>query len=147
MGLDKLRFLLKTRGMNIKQLSEITNIPESTLNKIVGGFNKNPGYNTVRTISHALNLTVDELVMLLDLDIDSQDDLNDFEKKYFKITESQRKLVDIVLDFFISENERTQEEQYDYLIAASGAENLTEEQKEENVKIGLEYYKKGHNQE
>ena len=33
------------------------------------------------------------------------------------------------------------------LIAASGAENLTEEQKEENVKIGLEYYKKGHNQE
>ena len=132
--------------MTVKDLANISGISESSLNKIIGGFNTNPGYTTVLEIAHSLNLTLDELIDLLDLEIDYQ---NNISNKFYTLTESEQNLIEIIIDYFLYTNRNKHyefklvksddnklkaiplENTSDFLIAASGlSENMSEEEKE-----------------
>lgn len=69
MGLDKIKQLSKVRNVSLDELSEISGVPKSTVNKIINGVTENPGYKTILSLAHALSLTADEFIGLLDLDL------------------------------------------------------------------------------
>lgn len=69
MGLDKIKQLSKIKNISLEELSEISGVPKSTVNKIINGVTENPGYKTILSLAHALSLTADEFIELLDLDL------------------------------------------------------------------------------
>lgn len=58
----KILKMMKEKGMNSKQLSELSSVPLSTVNKIIYGITREPSVNAVRSIAHALGCTLDELL-------------------------------------------------------------------------------------
>lgn len=58
----KILKIMKEKGMNSKQLSELSGIPVSTVNKIIYGITREPSVNAMRAIAHALDCTLDELL-------------------------------------------------------------------------------------
>lgn len=61
MWLDNLKELKKSKGMTCKQISNATNIPESTIKRIFSGDTDNPYVDTVRRIAIALDSSLDEI--------------------------------------------------------------------------------------
>lgn len=61
MWLDNLKELKKAKGMTCKQISNATNIPESTIKRIFSGDTDNPYVDTVRRIAIALDSSLDEI--------------------------------------------------------------------------------------
>lgn len=59
MGLEMINIIKKKKGITTKQLSEKSNIPVGTLNKILTGVTKNPAYETIFTLANALECPVD----------------------------------------------------------------------------------------
>lgn len=62
MDLRKILKIMKAKNLNTKQLSELSGVPISTVNRIVYGLTKDPSVNAVRSIAHALGYTLDELL-------------------------------------------------------------------------------------
>jgi len=58
----KILKIMKEKGINSKQLSELSGIPVSTVNKIIYGITREPSVNAVMAIAHALDCTLDELL-------------------------------------------------------------------------------------
>lgn len=59
--LDKLRMLKEQSALSTKKISEISGIPEPTLEKLFAGNTQNPGINTVQKLVHALGYTLDDI--------------------------------------------------------------------------------------
>lgn len=70
MGLEKIKHLSKIKNISLDELSDISGVPKSTINKIINGITENPGYKTILSLSHALSLSADEFIDLLDLDLE-----------------------------------------------------------------------------
>lgn len=59
MGLEKINVIKKARGITSAELSQKSGVPLGTLNKILNGETKNPSYEVVSALAHALECSVD----------------------------------------------------------------------------------------
>lgn len=59
---DKIKKLIKEKGMTQEELARKADIPYATLIKIVGGNVDNPTVRTIQKLAKALNVSVDELL-------------------------------------------------------------------------------------
>jgi DNA-binding Xre family transcriptional regulator len=62
MGLDKLNYYKKRVGLTNAQLSEITGITISTIDKITSGNNTNPKLRTIEALCNALGCSLNDIV-------------------------------------------------------------------------------------
>ena len=68
MGLEKIKYIMKIKGLTAEMLSQKSGVPKSTINKITSGVTPNPRYETVKALANALDLNVDELSEYLGID-------------------------------------------------------------------------------
>ena len=61
MWLDKLKEMKKKSGKTSKEISEITGISKSTIDKLFSGKTKEPYLKSTRSIVHAMGFTLDDL--------------------------------------------------------------------------------------
>lgn len=59
---DRIKKIMDIKGVGNKELSERSNIPLGTLNKIIYGDTKNPSLDKMRAIAIALNCTLDDFI-------------------------------------------------------------------------------------
>lgn len=143
MGLERINELKKIKGLTNPQLSQLTGIAISTLDKITSGTNKNPKLETLQLICRALDCTLDDL-----------DDYSKFDKfstketqiikKYRVLDEHGKKAVDNLLDneydrctTVTHSAENKNDVYYTAQIAAFGSDNTETEVSEENLKKAL----------
>lgn len=62
MGLDKINHYKKKNGITNQQISKITGITISTIDKITSGNNTNPKLETVKAICKVVGCTLNDLV-------------------------------------------------------------------------------------
>lgn len=62
MWLDNIKELKKTTGMSIKQISDKTNLPERTVNRIFSGDTDNPYVDTLHRIVTVLGGSLDDIL-------------------------------------------------------------------------------------
>lgn len=63
MWLDRLAAMKKSSGRTIKQISEESEVPVGTLNKLFAGQTKDPKLETVRAVVHSLGYTLDDRLL------------------------------------------------------------------------------------
>lgn len=101
MGLEKIKQLSKIKNVSLDELSDISGVPKSTINKIINGITENPGYKTILSLAHALSLSADEFIDLLDLGLEepkfSSSD-KELISKYKSLDSFGRRVVKSVLD-------------------------------------------------
>ena len=97
MGLEKINDYKKIKNLTNKDISYITGISLSSLDKITSGSNTNPKLETVKLICGALGCTLSDLI-----DDDNTDELTlqeqNYIKKYRVLDEHGKDMVDTVLD-------------------------------------------------
>ena len=59
MWLDRLAAMKKSSGKTTKQISEESEVPVGTLNKLFAGQTKDPKLETVRAVVHSLGYTLE----------------------------------------------------------------------------------------
>lgn len=96
MGFEILNDLKKKAGLTTKQLSDISNVPKGTIDKILNGQTTNPAYETVVALANALECSVDVFAdnalqqsksskhQEMNLIIEKYDQLNDEYKKFIE---------------------------------------------------------------
>ena len=62
MWLDHLKELKKTKGMSVKQIADMTNLPERTVNRIFSGDTDNPYVDTLHRIVTVLGGSLDDIL-------------------------------------------------------------------------------------
>ena len=62
MWLDNLKELKKATGMSVKQISEKTNLPERTVNRVFSGDTDNPYVDTLHRIVTVLGGSLDDIL-------------------------------------------------------------------------------------
>lgn len=101
MGLEKLNEFKKKKGYTNQQLSQLTGVTLSTIDKITSGNNKNPKFNTIKALCVALECTLDDL-MDSSVSSNSSFQLNKIEenaiKKYRSLDQFGKKAVDDILN-------------------------------------------------
>lgn len=60
LSVEKMQEIRKTNGLTYDKLADITGISRSTIEKIFGGFNKNPTLSYLKKIADAFNCSVDD---------------------------------------------------------------------------------------
>ena len=60
MGLEKIAEYKKKLGLTTEELSEKSEVPLGTLNKILSGATKDPKLETLKSIAHVLGLSLDD---------------------------------------------------------------------------------------
>lgn len=61
MGIEYLNKVKKERGLTAKELSNLSGVPLSTLNKILSGQTTDPKFETLKAICNALGISLAEL--------------------------------------------------------------------------------------
>lgn len=61
MWLDKLKQMKKNSGMTTAEISEVSGIPEPTLEKLFSGATKKPSIETMQQLVHSLGYSLDDL--------------------------------------------------------------------------------------
>lgn len=59
--IDNLRSMKVESGLSTREIANISDLPEPTLEKLFAGQTKNPGINTMQKLVHALGHTLDDL--------------------------------------------------------------------------------------
>ena len=77
MGLEKLNEFKKKKGLTNSQLSQMTGITISTIDKITSGNNTNPKLRTIEALCNALGCTLNDLVC----DIESSNEQSNDDKQ------------------------------------------------------------------
>lgn len=100
MGLEKINEMRKYRGMSIDELSEKSGVPKGTLSKITAGITKNPSVDTVKSIVHALQFTLDDLDSYPNVKRNTDLSIREVQMvtKYRCLNESGKDMVDMVLE-------------------------------------------------
>lgn len=62
MGLEKLNYFKKQKGLTNQQLSDLTGITISTIDKITSGNNTNPKLKTIEALCSALDCTLNDIM-------------------------------------------------------------------------------------
>jgi transcriptional regulator with XRE-family HTH domain len=86
-GLELINKLRKEQGLTSEELAVKAGVPIGTLNKILNGETKNPLYETVVALAHALGHLAD--------DFDDDDDFDEIKKDspYSELPESVKELI------------------------------------------------------
>ena len=61
-SLNKMNEIKRTQCITLKEISQKTNIPHSTIAKVFSGFNSNPSIDTVIKIAEVLECGVDDFI-------------------------------------------------------------------------------------
>lgn len=56
-----LKMYMDIRNIGNKELSKLSGVPIRTINNILGGITENPTLETVKSLAHALDCTLDDL--------------------------------------------------------------------------------------
>ena len=138
MGLEKINEFKKMKNLTNKEISEITGISISSLDKITSGNNTNPKLETVKLICSALNCKLSDLI-----DDDQCEEFSFQEsniiKKYRVLDEHGKDMVDTVLDKEYSRcaEETSRIKAYTANMAAgTGSEGLNEKKIKEMEAFG-----------
>lgn len=59
---DRLNELKRSRNLTAKAIAQKTGIPKSTVEKIFGGFNKNPTIENLQKIANVLDCSIDDFL-------------------------------------------------------------------------------------
>lgn len=59
-SISKMQDIRKSKGLTYKKLAELTEISESSITKIFGGFNTNPTLTYLKKIATALDCSIDD---------------------------------------------------------------------------------------
>lgn len=59
--LEALRRIKSNSGLSIREISDLSGVPEPTLEKLFAGQTKNPGINSIQQLVHALGYTLDDI--------------------------------------------------------------------------------------
>ena len=59
---DRLNELKRSRNLTAKVIAQKTGIPKSTVEKIFGGFNKNPTIENLQKIANVLDCSIDDFL-------------------------------------------------------------------------------------
>lgn len=128
MGLEKINDYKKIKNLTNKDISYITGISLSSLDKITSGSNTNPKLETVKLICGALGCTLSDLI-----DDDNTDELTlqeqNYIKKYRALDEHGKDMVDTVLskEYQRCKENNTKVSDYTQNIAAgTGEEGFTD---------------------
>ena len=70
MGLEVIRTLMQHQGITSDQLSEISGVPKSTIDKIASGATDNPRYQSLVKLVDALGLGLDDFMQLASGSVD-----------------------------------------------------------------------------
>ena len=62
MWLDRLKELKKNKGLSVKQISEMTKLPERTVSRIFSGDTANPYVDTLHRIATVLEVSLDDIL-------------------------------------------------------------------------------------
>lgn len=87
MVIEYIKALKQERKITVKELSNLTNIPESTINNLLSGKTENPSFEVVSSLVTALGGSVD--VMLGIAKIEANDDTKDTVAAIREIYEKQ----------------------------------------------------------
>lgn len=60
---DRLNEIKQSKNYTIKDISEKTGIPQSTISKIFGGFNKNPTIDNLQKIAKVFDCSIDDFLI------------------------------------------------------------------------------------
>lgn len=60
---EKLNSLKEAKGLTIREISDLSGVPESSLSKIFAGLNDNPTVDTLKKIAKVLNCIVDDFLV------------------------------------------------------------------------------------
>ncbi|VHX21248.1 DNA-binding protein [Clostridioides difficile] len=66
----KINELRKKRNLTSEQLSELSNVPKGTLDKILNGTTKDPKFETLKSLARALNCTLNDFDDMNTINID-----------------------------------------------------------------------------
>lgn len=61
---DKLNSLKEAKGLTIREISDLSEVPESSLAKIFAGLNDNPTVDTLKKIAKVLGCIVDDFLVI-----------------------------------------------------------------------------------
>ena len=138
---EKLKKVIQLRFGSLRKFSKACGIPASTLSTIFKRGLLNTTTDKLVDICDTLELSTDDLVrgrIIFKKNIEEEQ--NSFLDKFNLLSERSKGLIDLIMDYEI--NTRNFEEEP--LIAASGAENLTDEELKHNMELGEYYYNLAH---
>ncbi|MEA5085072.1 MAG: helix-turn-helix transcriptional regulator [Lachnospiraceae bacterium] len=135
MGLEKINMYKKEKGITNKELSEITGIPKSTIDKITSGTNPNPQLETVKTIVYALGKTLGDL-----MDDEPVVDLFSYSSEIQEVTDAYKKadiehknIVRVTLGLELIDNQPKESNPVRF-VARGGHVEMSEEEAAEMVR-------------
>lgn len=143
MGLEKIKQLSKIKNVSLDELSDISGVPKSTINKIINGITENPGYKTILSLAHALSLSADEFIDLLDLGLEepkfSSSD-KELISKYKSLDSFGRRVINSVLDIELDRYNQFKQQQADQQKAEL---QYTKEESEEQPELYARRIRRG----
>ena len=92
MWLDNLKELKKEKGMSVKQIAEVTNLPERTVNRIFSGDTDNPYVDTLHRIVTALGGSLDCILADTKVVVGSAD-LKELQDENNKLKEEMDRII------------------------------------------------------
>lgn len=111
MGLEKINFIRKQKGITIEQLSKNSGVPLSTIKKICAGITINPNLDTVKAIAKALNCKLDDFDDNSILKEEWKRHELDHIKKYRLLSPKGQQAIDKTLDAILELEEQSQPSQ------------------------------------
>ena len=62
MWLENLKEIKSVKGLSVKQIADMTNLPERTVNRVFNGETENPSVDTLHRITAALDASLDDIL-------------------------------------------------------------------------------------
>ena len=87
MGLEIIQKLKKEKGLTTEMLSQLSGVPQGTLNKILNGETKDPKLETLKSIARVLGCTLDDFN-------DDPETKSQFSSEEIQLIEKYRRLDD-----------------------------------------------------
>lgn len=111
--LDNLKMMKEQRGLTTREIAQLSNIPEPTLEKLFAGQTKDPKLNTITQLVHSLGFTLDDLINEQKNAPEANDMATEAEMlQYFELLENI-----LVNKGYIKKGEDISEQDADFLIA------------------------------
>lgn len=78
---DSLKQMKVNSGMTTFEISEKSNVPEPTLEKLFSGYTKNPKLSTVIAVTHCFGKTLDDLISFQTKQLPPSEDRDDIKEQ------------------------------------------------------------------
>lgn len=137
---EKLKKVIQLRFGSSANFCRHSGIATSTLSTIFKRGLNNTTIDKLIAICDTLEISADDLLKgKIVYKSSKENDLDSFIDKYNSLSDHAKELIEVIMDFELDSYEEVEP-----LIAASGAENLTDEEREYNIELGKKYYELAH---